>query len=887
MFHVYRCASPDGCRGSPFRLGTWSRNELLLLSILGPFSLTDMRADFDPVVYAADASPYGLGVVAAEVGKPVVAELWRRADVQGRTRHLLHALSASLREIGQGNWDDLLAEEDLGEDEFLGRNDAGGRIYNDEGVKANCNSVLLSCPADGTRFAFGADPCYNMIDRKATNEMKGPPLDKFPVCFEVIEVCGGIGGIGDAALKRGCRTLNMELKLGWDVLDDGVLRWLIWMCISGRCFFLMLEPPCTTMSLARKPGLRSSRVPWGFDVYCKKTAEGSYFGAICLMLGTLQWMSGNYFCLEQPLGGFMKWFPAWLILLSLGAFEDRSPQCRWLRTKEKYRKETIFLHNHPGLGCLTGCCTCTKPHIQLCGSLTTRASAYPEALSEDVITGIADSLPAEPGPWGLAKELVVDNNGIGELYNGVCAEDHTVVAGTAKRAARKPGSKTYIISLSECLRWRVVRKCRPRRQAHINLHEQRAWRLVLKCAKRGSRVFGLQDSRVNLGAGAKGRSPSQSLNRLLCRSGSITWGRGLYPRSDHVPTWSIRADEPSRDYVLRPPRGPVPPWLRRLSAGDRPAGSLLLDSLSSASKAENRWMQFVVAVGALHHLGLHDCRVELGGGGGAEGSDAAGGGPSAARRCHLEEGDGQPALCSGALRGMARHGRRGPSGVDGAHEPRGPLRMVGRVYIPVIRDAVGALRGSVAPQRGRRHVPLDAGAFIGAMVDPAELGKVRARFPPDANALGLAQGPDGGRAELGLAPAGIGLVDSLFRLTAAHRTVWIEATRRAAASGAPDGGLPSSTSSRAQERVGPGLPAIREGRRPGGVPLARGRDGEVGSGGVYLARISRDVCAQVGAFVRSDTWRQAFGSSFVAPYGRSNTLLYEVERRLAAVAMEG
>ena len=277
MFHVYRCASPDGCRGSPFRLGTWSRNELLLLSILGPFSLTDMRADFDPVVYAADASPYGLGVVAAEVGKPVVAELWRRADVQGRTRHLLHALSASLREIGQGNWDDLLAEEDLGEDEFLGRNDAGGRIYNDEGVKANCNSVLLSFPADGTRFAFGADPCYNMIDRKATNEMKGPPLDKFPVCFEVIEVCGGIGGIGDAALKRGCRTLNMELKLGWDVLDDGVLRWLIWMCISGRCFFLMLEPPCTTMSLARKPGLRSSRVPWGFDVYCKKTAEGFLF----------------------------------------------------------------------------------------------------------------------------------------------------------------------------------------------------------------------------------------------------------------------------------------------------------------------------------------------------------------------------------------------------------------------------------------------------------------------------------------------------------------------------------------------------------------------------------------------------------------------------------
>ena len=91
-----------------------------------------------------------------------------------------------------------------------------------------------------------------------------------------------------------------------------------------------------------------------------------------------------------------------------------------------------FVHHHLGLGCLTGWCTCTKPLIQFCGSLTTRASAYTEALSEDVIAGIADSLLAEPGPWGLAKELVIDNNGFGELYNGVCAEDHTVVAGTAK-----------------------------------------------------------------------------------------------------------------------------------------------------------------------------------------------------------------------------------------------------------------------------------------------------------------------------------------------------------------------------------------------------------------------------------------------------------------------
>ena len=61
MFHVYHCHSPDRRRDTGFKLGTWSRNELLLLlALLGPFCLTDIRADFDPYIYAAHASPFGL-----------------------------------------------------------------------------------------------------------------------------------------------------------------------------------------------------------------------------------------------------------------------------------------------------------------------------------------------------------------------------------------------------------------------------------------------------------------------------------------------------------------------------------------------------------------------------------------------------------------------------------------------------------------------------------------------------------------------------------------------------------------------------------------------------------------------------------------------------------
>ena len=120
-------------------------------------------------------------------------------------------LSASLRENGHDDWDDMLAEEDLQGDVVAAR--IMPRESNFEVGPAAASRL--------TRPAGGFDPVLNGIERKATLEMHGPEPDRFPVCFHVIEVCGGIGGIGAAAIRRNCRTLNLELKLGWDVLDAG------------------------------------------------------------------------------------------------------------------------------------------------------------------------------------------------------------------------------------------------------------------------------------------------------------------------------------------------------------------------------------------------------------------------------------------------------------------------------------------------------------------------------------------------------------------------------------------------------------------------------------------------------------------------------------------
>ena len=100
--------------------------------------------------------------------------------------------------------------------------------------------------------------------------------------------------------------------------------------------------------------------------------------------------------------------PVMDVVLALGAYEDWSPQSRWLQSHEKYRKDTMFVHNHSGLGCFSGTCSCTRPHIQLCGSLSTKAAAYPELLSKEVIGGIAASIPVAEGRWGVWSDIAVD-----------------------------------------------------------------------------------------------------------------------------------------------------------------------------------------------------------------------------------------------------------------------------------------------------------------------------------------------------------------------------------------------------------------------------------------------------------------------------------------------
>ena len=134
-----------------------------------------------------------------------------------KVRHLglLDPVSADLR---IGGWEVEEEEEMSGPEE-----EEPGRVENDTGADV---------PADRD------------FDRRALIEMGDPKGDVGTCCFAVMEICGGCGGISKYTRRFGLRTGPvLEIKKGWDLFAGGVFMWLFRMCMAGRIWLLILEPP--------------------------------------------------------------------------------------------------------------------------------------------------------------------------------------------------------------------------------------------------------------------------------------------------------------------------------------------------------------------------------------------------------------------------------------------------------------------------------------------------------------------------------------------------------------------------------------------------------------------------------------------------------------------
>ena len=130
---------------------------------------------------------------------------------------------------------------------------------------------------------------------------------------------------------------------------------------------------------------------------------------------------------------------------------------------------------------------------------------------------------------------------------------------------------SWVEDVCESLTFREMFRFRFKRSGHINCLERRVYKTWLKHSSKQhprSRLIGLLDSRVTMGASAKGRSSSYALSRILRTTLGYVLGGCLYPATLRCKSEWNRADGPSRDRNTPGPLRAVPAWLAELQKGN-------------------------------------------------------------------------------------------------------------------------------------------------------------------------------------------------------------------------------------------------------------------------------------------------------------------------------
>ena len=150
------------------------------------------------------------------------------------------------------------------------------------------------------------------------------------------------------------------------------------------------------------------------------------------------------------------------------------------------------------------------------------------------------------------------------------------------------------------MRWRRRFAYHFRRPGHINVLEGVAYGTLLRnlaATSPSSRPVILTDSRVMLGASAKGRSSSGPLNGVLRAALPYVLGGDLYPGGIHLNSAENPADAPSRDRAVPAPSRDRPAWLDDLAAGSASRFDAILGS-DSEPCVLGRWVRLLLLFAA-------------------------------------------------------------------------------------------------------------------------------------------------------------------------------------------------------------------------------------------------------------------------------------------------
>ena len=442
-------------------------NEMTLLAVLMPLAVIDLTAQYDKHIYCSDASCQRGAVLKAQVNDRIAEILWKCSRSKGAYSRLSSPLEALLQRLD--------------------------------------------------------------LDTGESMQMRGVSPDRpLAFSFEFLEVFAGAARVTKFISELGIVVgppLDLSLSKEYDLTNSRVIEWLTFLVGEKRLLGFMLNPPCTTFSIMRRPRLRSAEVPYGFEPGDPQTATGTALAQRSFQVVAVGDRNASCGVLETPHSSYMKHLPSWNHLRNLETVsETRCDSCRY---GSPHLKSFRFLGLRVDLGEVSLRCQCTSKHLLIEGKLTKGSATYTDLLAAALARTIAS---------GIRR----------------CKNDLSKVSEVPLKGLESQLVNSLMISS----KWEVVASWKFRKESHINILEEAAvLKLCQKIASCGKplRVTLIVDSHVAQASTNKGRTSSLGLGSILRRVTALCLAAGIYLHVAYIPTRLNCADDPTRSCVLRSP----------------------------------------------------------------------------------------------------------------------------------------------------------------------------------------------------------------------------------------------------------------------------------------------------------------------------------------------
>ena len=487
--------------------------ELVLLALICPLAASDLCVPFAEKVFSTDASLQKGAICSAPISVDFARVLWRSTRSKGAYHRLLTPCEALAKNLG----------------------------------------VLEELPS----------------------QQITPPERPLAFHYDFIEVFAGAHVVSSAVSDLGYVVgppVDLSLSSEYDMSFSHVISWLCFMVSSGTLLSFMVEPPCTTFSIMRRPALRSRSKPFGFNPRETKTFNGNLLagrGLQLLKVGYVNQVTGIF---ETPFTSLLKHLPSFRDLAS----KNQVSQCRTdsCMFGSIHQKSFRFLGVHVDFAPLEVRCDKSHVHVPIAGGYTKKSATYTPALAVRLAEVLADGI--EKKRAFLASLDNIPSKGLeNQLVNAVALQSS----------------------------WSLDSVWEFKKSSHINILEFSVLERLAKALAyeaKPFRVTCLCDSHVVSAAAAKGRTSSAGLGPVVRRFCALSVACGLYFSVPYVPTRLNVADDPTRDVCLRGASG-------SLNVFDWPSDSLYdLSALPRLRRWISNWARLVLSLLGPQALALTD-----------------------------------------------------------------------------------------------------------------------------------------------------------------------------------------------------------------------------------------------------------------------------------------